>query len=71
MKYVTLEVTMVYGNGTTEPFKYVSKTPILIREDWVFDRNNPMGKLGKWDHVGEEECIKNENGEWVFVYPSY
>lgn len=69
MKYVTLEVTMVYGDGTTEPFKYVSKTPILIREDWVFDYNNPWGELGKWDEVGIDQCIKNENGDLVYVYP--
>ena len=67
MKYVKLEVTL-YDEQTR---KFHDNQYVLVREDWVFDRNNPMGKLGKWNEVGMEQCVKNDNGEWVFVYPSY
>ena len=59
MKMTTLAVDIRGVNG-----KFVGLTPILVREDWA------KVKVSSYNEVDINQCVRNELGQLVFVYPA-
>lgn len=58
MKHVNLSVSLYDGNHLI-----FDRHDILVREDWVPQMVN------RFDEVDVSQCIRDEDGRLVFVYP--